>query len=99
MGEAKRRGTFEERKAQGIARRAAEEARAAEERARIKVERRRQASERQKLLRPQERKERVLVVDDGHSAGLMLATALAAFAPMAALSPASDDIPQQGDTK
>lgn len=73
MGEAKRRGSLEDRKANAIARRQAEEARRAEQRARRAAELRAQASERQKLLSPQERKEAVLTVGGGHEANMLLA--------------------------
>lgn len=94
MGEAKRRGSFEDRKAHSIARQQAEETRRAEERARIDVERRRLAAERLKLLSPQERKEAVLVGGGGHNSRLMLALAAGLMAapsvPMLIVDDASD---------
>lgn len=79
MGEAKRRGTFEQRKAQSAIRRQEEDARRAEERATRAVERRRQASERQKLLSPQERKEAVMSRMD---VAALLGIAMGAAAPL-----------------
>lgn len=81
MGEARRRGTYEERVLQGVARRMEWERQRAEERERLRIERRRIASERQKLLSPQERKEAVLAVGDAHVNSALLAMMLAASAP------------------
>jgi hypothetical protein len=75
VGEAKRRGTFEQRKEQGIARRQAEEAAAAEERARIRAQERMRASERQKLLGPQARREAVLATGGTHLHAMLMAAA------------------------
>ena len=67
MGEAKRRGTFEQRVAQAAERKKERERIEAEELARLRSERRRQASERQKLLGKHERKEAVLTTGSGPS--------------------------------
>lgn len=73
MGEAKRRGSFEERKAQSVVRQQAEDARRAEQRAMMAAERRAQAAERQKLLGPQELKEAVLTAGGAQEANMLLA--------------------------
>lgn len=67
MGEARRRGTYVERRAYALARRMAWDKQQAEERERLRIERRRIASERQKLLTPQQRKEAVLTTELLHA--------------------------------
>lgn len=85
MGQAKARGTFEERKAQAVIRRQEEVAQRAKRRALEAAERRRQASERQRLLSPQERKEAVMVAGSGPSrmdVAALLGIAMGAAAPL-----------------
>lgn len=82
MGEARRRGTLEQRVAQAVIRRQEEDARRSEERARIAAEQRRLASERQARLSTHERKEAVMVADGGsRGRNLSLIAALAMSLP------------------
>jgi hypothetical protein len=92
MGEAKRRGTFEQRKAQGIIRRQEAWAKEAEERARIKAEQRREAEEYRKRRDAENSVAPVLVAGGGdthHHTRMLLASMaglLAAPAPMVVLT-------------
>ena len=87
MGEAKRRGSREQRIAQAVERRAQEDA------ARLEASRAAQAAEAERIrnLPPEQRKEAVLVAGGGGSRrhGLLLAAALAASAPFLAASPST----------
>lgn len=88
MGEAKRRGTREQRVAQAIERNKVEDAKREAERIARAAERRERAAERQRLLNTQERKEGVMLVGGGHDPALLravLAGALAAAAPVLAV--------------
>lgn len=77
MGEARRRGTRDERVAQSIARREAWEKQQAAERARLRAERQRLEAERLKLRSPQERKEAVFIANDRHATSALLHALLA----------------------
>lgn len=81
MGEAKRRGTLEQRIAQSVERRKVEDAARS-------VEFKRREAERLAKLPPQERKDVILAGGGGrHHSRMMLAAALAASAPLLIVNP------------
>lgn len=98
MGQAKARGTFEERKVQSILRRQAEDARRSEEHRQLMLRQREQAAERQKLLSAEEHKEQVLLVGDGghRVTAAMLALALGASAPLLVVADRNGDGDSRG---
>jgi hypothetical protein len=82
MGQAKLRGTFEERKAAAIVRQQAEDLAEAERQRQRAIQRRQEASERQKLI---SREDGPVIVQSGrgaHITGAMLALALGVSAPL-----------------
>lgn len=81
MGEAKRRGTREERVVEAVARRAAWDKRMAEKHAALLAERRRVEAERLKLMSTLERKEAVLIADDRLGMSALLHALLASSVP------------------
>lgn len=89
MGEAKRRGTLEQRIAQSADRQRQEDA------ARRAQFQREEEAQRARLaaLLPQERKEAVLMGSGGHHTRLMLALALAASAPLLIVDRHAGDSP------
>lgn len=87
MGQAKRRGTFDQRKAEAIERQR-READALSEKHRRELEARKERERvRIAALPPRERKEAVFVADSSPRTRLMLAAALAASAPLLVVDP------------